>query len=316
MSKRILMTEEQINFIIDLEGGTYTQWLINEAIRESYCIHQDVLDVTKDLSIKIQTEINNKENTKKEVEPGVILTKIYLQDYNIFDNKCGINVVNYNFKDRKIFDNLWPKYQNLLNTSGGIYYPSNKRWLSNIVTCSISGTLVKQISLDNIQHEIEHLFQQSEVHGELPKDKNYSMAYAIIRTGMSKYDELTIKIALLLYYSYSFEQDGFVNGLYQYLVNGERLFTWDDIKDSSAVNAIKQMRKEIEIVKNANKDNVSKILKHYFNLSYDRFINIISESEKRFIRKIGRVLHKHREEMIHNGAIIHEELNSKMFYFF
>ena len=72
MNKKIIITEEQLQYILEKNNCSATRWLINEAIREEYSIHQEVLDASNDLSKKIQIEINNKENTRKEIEPGVI----------------------------------------------------------------------------------------------------------------------------------------------------------------------------------------------------------------------------------------------------
>ena len=188
--------------------------------------------------------------------------------------------------------------------------------MSTIRTCSISGTLVKQISNDVIQHEVEHLYQQSNADAELPKDKNYSVAYSILRTGKPTYDDLAIQTALVLYYSYSFEQDGFVNGLYQYLINGRGLYGWEEIGDTDAVQALNKMRDGIRYIKQQPQKEVEHILNKWFKLSYDTFVNLVDKAEKRFVKKIGRVLYKHREEMIQNGARLNEGIDNQLYMFF
>lgn len=316
MSKKVIITEDQLQHILERNDCSISRWLINEAIREEYSIRQDVLDASSDLSKKIQAEINNKENKRTEIEAGVIRIDFYLRNYNIFGKECGIQVFNYNFKDKKTYNRLCQKYWDEMRSGDSIYYPNNKRWMCTIRTCSISGTLIKQISNDVIQYEVEHLYQQANADTELPKDKNYSIAYSILRTGKPTYDDLAIQTALVLYYSYSFEQDEFVNGLYQYLINGRGLYGWEEIGNTDAVQVLNNMRNGIRYIKQQPQKKVEHILNKWFKLSYHTFVNLTDKAEKRFIKKIGRVLYKHREDMIQKGARLNENLNNRLYMFF
>lgn len=314
MSKRILMTEEQIKFILDLEDSTYSRWLINEAILENMSINKQVLDNTNVLSDLIAKEINNKEHEKTLVEPGITKCIFYLRDYILFNNKFGITVVNYNFKDTLTFNKNFEKYEAKLTESDSIYEPKRKHGFIRIISCSISGGIVKKIVNDNIAHEIQHCFQEVNAESALPKDENYSKAYTILKSGQI-YDELTRKISLVLYYSYSFEQDGFVNGLYQYLSN-DNVYTWDDIKNTSAVGALETLRKTLEDVEHEPVSVVEEILRKHFGLSYKKFINFGKEGIKRFASKIGKVLWGHRSRQINEGVKFSESLKTPLFYFF
>lgn len=104
-------------------------------------------------------------------------------------------------------------------------------------------------------------------------------------------------VSNVLYYSYSFEQDGYVNGLYADLMtNTSIILSWDNIKDSSAYTGYAMLSKSLEII-SKNKDKKSVIDScNMYNITVNELLKNGYTAKERFIRKIGNVIIKARKD--------------------
>lgn len=290
-------------------------------------IHQDI-----DESINSNLSIDSEVEQKCDEISTIISNKIHKQTYEKFDEieravfsfnfdflegkTISFVITNYNFKDKNEFLLLKNKYYDILNTSKMSYDGKSRICFMWINSCSINFKLNKVITNDNIQHEISHFFQDIKFGGILPNDNLYNIAYM----HLNDKNEIVRLISQSIYYSYNFEQDGFVNGLNQFIKNCDNnnpFIKWDDIKESSCYEALENLRKNIYLLKNKyNKKDIQNICKKIFYMSHNDFTKMIENSEKRFLAKIGRVFYKHRKKVLNNGLRINENIINNNFLTF
>ena len=309
MSKRIFLTEKQFNYILVTESKLN---ILSEMVKEEQSINNDV-------TIKVNEEIDAiaeliRTTEKTELESGVYLQKFKAPMFNFGEYEVNVSVNNYEFKDMNTFKEKFDKY--CYKILGSAMSPSIrfKHFHIFLNSCSISGGIRKDITADNLQHEVEHAYQMSLSGSDVPKDKRYNIAYGTLMSATDEND-LNFLIALALYYSYPSEHDGFVNGLYQFLQNSDKPMFWlEDVAENSACKAYFQLKDAIAKVESADVNEVSKILKSTYNLTYNKYINFIHKGIKRFGKKIGNVLSKHRKDAIENGAILNESIGGRILF--
>lgn len=308
------ITENHIrNIVKETLNERFEIWdLLSEGIREELSINNRVSELTGLLLNQINDKVKSKEKVK--IVNGVFKQSFSLEPIEINGYNLIVNVTNFEFINRDTFNLLYSQYKSFIESSKTLPMLEKKKFYIYLHTCSISGGLRTNISSDNLQHEIEHCFQMSNVGYILPKDGNYTKAFSIINT--ENENTLTYKVALALYYSYPFEQDGFVNGLYQYIENSEQpVVEWFDIENTSAYEAFSNLNNIIKEIKSTNTNEISKILNDIFKMTYEHYISLIESGKDRFIHKIGKVLAKHRMDAIKNGCRINENLNNGIFSF-
>ena len=307
MPKKIIITEQLYNYILENEQR---QHILSEMVKEELSINNRILSFTNELGNKITKNLNTTEKTN--VYDGVTSEKFTLGHIELDDYEITVAVTNVDFRDRKTFDELYQKYKNYIEYSYTSPLMERKQLFIYLHSCSISGGLVKSITLDNLQHELEHCYQMILNNEVLPKDKNYSVTFNTINSGLDE-KELEYIISEALYYSYSFEQDGYVNGLYQYMVNSETpMVDLKDIANSPACDAYFKLKRYIGIIEKADKDDVSKILKNKFGLGYNRYIELLHKASRRFIKKIGNILALHRMRAVENGVRLNENIGGAL----
>ena len=143
---------------------------------------------------------------------------------------------------------------------------------------SICGTLQTEKAIETIQHEIEHIYQTF----MMGKNFGGDMMYAKIKTDLESYDETENKIGEMMYLSLKSEQEGFVNGLYAYMMDKMEPYS-DDLLIKSETwqkfQLLKQYVSELE-----NDEN----LKEKFTVYFEKFgitINDLKQSIKNLYRR-------------------------------
>ena len=301
MSKKVIITEKQFDYILEVGRKTH---LLSEAIKEELSINNEILSLTNKLGAELISKLNTTE--KFSLGNGITRELFKLEPITLNGFEITVSVLNIDFRDRKCFSDNYNNFETYINSSITSPLMEKKMFFIYLHTCSISGGLKKDISLDNLQHELEHCYQSSITNTLLPKDDNYSIALKTINGNMDE-KELEYIISEALYYSYSFEQDGYVNGLYQYLVNSEEpVFDLFDIVDNSACKAYFKLKDYISIIESSDENEVSEILRRKYKISYRKYVSILHKAEKRFIKKIGNVLALHRMQAIKNGVMLSE----------
>ena len=202
----------------------------------------------------------------------------------------------YNFYNKNIYN--VKKDDIILNSTS--YFDNNKSALLNIEGYSISGTIDEKELSDTIQHEINHIFQK--IKGKKSNIKKDTLYYKIRSVFNIKTDEEINAIANALYYSFDDEQDSFVNGLYAYLMSNGLIVSWDKIKKNTLVyKGLESMKKSLIFLEKINNEKI----KQYFGISRNKCISIIEKGMQRFQNKIGKVLIKHRKEMLVKENMCH-----------
>lgn len=148
--------------------------------------------------------------------------------------------------------------------------------------CAISGTIQKDLALDTIQHEIEHVYQQS----LMQKEFGGSSIYASIKTDMQSKDSNIAKAGRLMYGCVKSEQEGYANGLYSFLMAQHTPRAEDSLKNSPAWVLYEEMK---SILSDVKKDQE---LETYLKTKYNITTKEIEYKINKFLRRIARVVIK------------------------
>lgn len=100
-----------------------------------------------------------------------------------------------------------------------------------------SGSIDTKNLMDGIQHELEHIYQQTMI-GDMFSD---SETYPIIITMMNSNDEFKSKVGRLLYGCVRSEQDGFINGIYAYMMSVPEYFKFETLEQTEGYKLYREM---------------------------------------------------------------------------
>lgn len=271
---------------------------IKETIQEELSIADKVKEEASRLLERIKSYLNNSEN-----EPESDISNTRKKTGSFKDNFEGINLtvsyVYYNFLTKKAFENAKGRLD--FNNSNSLKI-SKKSWLINIKCYGISGSLDSEDLADSLQHEVEHIYQG--IHGK-PILNEPNQIYFNVQNSLSSKDDGIRKAAEIIYFSYDFEQDGFVNGLYAYLREKENpIPKWDDILDSEPVAWLNRVDENVEYLENEKEnEQLNRKCMELFGKTIKQIILIGGISKRRMKTKIGKVLIKIRKDAMNEGAV-------------
>ena len=258
---KLIINEEQFSSIIKEEFGISSKVLI--ASREFY----DML--ANEVSAVIKTGKDNK--TMKSSNGSF--------SYVFLGMTVEVSFEAFNFKDKDMF-----RYSQV-HSGGKSVYVNDKTSFMWLTVPLVSGTIVKEETMDTIQHELEHIFQQK-MFGNSFSD---TRKYAKIISNMHSESEDERKIANMLYGCIKSEQEGFVNGLYAYLMALPEIFSMESLKKTPCWELYESMYKTYE---EFNQDGtLEQMLKPY---GYSR--KKVKTAIENFLRRIGRVVAKVKKD--------------------
>lgn len=259
INKKLILTENQFKQLIKEELG----------------ISEEVANMA--ISVYEQIE-NNKE--KDEVESNDYFSKwVSSLKFNFLNCKVNCSITYYNY-----FSNEYYQYSNIVSTGWSVYV-TDKLFFMGIIVPMVSGNIVKDEVIDTIQHELSHIYEQKMMGKQYSQNKVYSS----LKTNMYSDNEIVNKAANLVYGCIKSEQDGFVNGLYAYLMSQPELFSIETLKKSECWKLYEKM---VSIYNENSNDSefISELKKYKFTLNkVDKLIN-------NFITKIGRVIVKVKQD--------------------
>lgn len=275
---------------------------LRKVIKEELSINNDVMVATNSLARNVVDDVmSNFKTMAKSLKPGI---KVYDGSgrYTVIFNghvvKISIGVKYFHFSNKEIYETY--KYEIDCNyatsSSDGRYN------FINLYCYGINGTPNITEIKASLQHEIEHLYQANRGDKKISTfDKVYDIA---ARNLFNKGNKALMYLSNIIYYSYEYEQDGYVNGLYSELINNENPTPrWEDIKESSAYVGIMVLRKSLRIIeKNREKKSVTDTALNNFSMDVETIISMGKKAEKRFLQKIGKVLIKVRKDREEKGV--------------
>ena len=260
---------------------------IREVIKEELGISEEVIKLTNQFYDEM---VNTIKNCTEQEKNETCIKKTCSMKFMINDIKVTSSITYRNFLSKE-YNKL---YDMPYITNGASFFVTNNLYFCFINVFAISGTIVKEKAMETIQHEMEHIYQQI----QMGKGFGGESLYVKIKTDMESSDEGRNKIGKLFYYTLKYEQEGFCNGLYGYLMDINQPYS-DDLlmKTESWQNYtfLKQTFNEL-------KDNDT--LKSIFNEYFTNFGITIKDIEKEinnYLHRIGRVIIKVKKDKINQG---------------
>ena len=269
---------------------------INEAINEEMGIASEVREESDRTVEKIKSIIAGNVEKGDIVSPGILKSDFSYVD-TIMGKTFRISVTYYNFLQRKTFEenikNIWYNGANITNNDRKVFF-------LNIRCYGISGTVDTASMADSIYHELSHLFQGLSGNKEaIDFDEKYSTA----AVKMFSANAAERNVARLYYFSRRFEGDGYVNGLYGYLKNSASpIPSYAELEKTEEFTAIKEFRETITTVSEGIKNpEYDAFCKKNFGITINKLLKIAFTSYYRFMRNLGRILIKVRQDKINEG---------------
>ena len=281
--------------------------LLKQIIKEELSVNNEVITIVQKICNKIIKTIPTIEGVNLKNKNRVVKRKFNIKE-TILNNSIMIQVTNYNFvTPDEIYRNPKLDYETSTSSSDGGKYNFI------FITCySVNGKVDMKSLYDTVYHEVEHIFQAQKGNKQI---KTFDALYQILPEYLNCKNYSLKHASRVLYYSYTYEQDAFVNGLYGFISQLGIIPQWKDIKTSQAYKSIEKLRNAIVFLqKNINNENYNEEIKKTFNYTIPQLIKIGKQTEKRFLEKLGKVLIKHRNEMLFENIIIRTN-NSTTKYF-
>lgn len=146
----------------------------------------------------------------------------------------------------------------------------------------------------NIQHELNHIFQQIKANSPYTKNQYLNRQYAFAVENIGNSDEKLKSIANIVYLSLPYEQDSFVNELYREIENDvEKNKMIENYKNSKTYKRLKILINSFNFVQ----DNIEKcqesisLINKKYNTNFNLFQLLKNGKEgiERFKTKIGHI---------------------------
>ena len=260
--------------------------LLREAVDESLSINNEVLKTTDLIYRAFTDEFKNggfqKYSDKLSYKAIYVSCPVFNGGIYKFIFNC------YNVLDKGVYDVCKSIYK-----FGNGETSKSKVTLNIGFLCGTQKTNIKPI----LQHEIEHIYQivQGEkLHSHSSYANSVSAYYKalMVLKGGEEYGSPLWKIAYLIYTHSENEEDAFVNQLYSELCDD---FDKNHVLETSsaALNYKNGKAYLQEII--ADRGTYAGPISE-FGFSYDGFIDLYQKMNKRYIRKIGKVIARFENE--------------------
>ena len=165
----------------------------------------------------------------------------------------------------------------------------------SVVVLAINGIIDNHTLEDSVAHELTHNFQSVLKGGELLNDKIKANYQTANRNFASNSENVRI-IASVLYLTYKFEQDAFLNGAYAYILSEyeKNYDITDAYEKTEAYNSLQSLRFYLDIMHDALLNNhVGNVTKDHcksqYNMSFEKILAIGEKAYSRYSRKLARM---------------------------
>ena len=258
--------------------------MFKEILKEEAGIADSVNNLTEKIKSIIDNDYNQNGITnhtlKKEPYSDVYYNSFYLMFENVEIN-IVYAVLNNPSKNEEI------TYRR--NYPSSAYHAHNKI----VIYLTAKNKKIKWFGyISTLQHEIEHLYQAIKKNDRLlscKKQEEYNRFQNLLDT-----DDLYLKIiGFTYYYSYKFELNAIINGMYREIINlvqlGEDVEPMEIIKSTNHYNNIQTIKKHIN---NSDSFNIIKLRLKKENINPDKFLSIANNMINAYIKAFGRLLYK------------------------
>lgn len=284
---------------------------INRVLKEELGIADDVKNATNEIYEYIAKEYKNKKYQEDRlIEDGVgqKYGNFYLN--NIFGYKILVEYYVINFRDGFYRDKYIKKNgSNYLDSFSNIKFIKNTKepFLTQIIVIleSLSGNIINtENAKDSIQHELEHIYQQTKMHKEFGGRNLYDLA----STDLNSKDKYRHSIGIIVYMSFKSEIEGFANGLYSFVtermksypININRIF-----QQSPAYEKLHQVYDAIYFINtHINNTQMDSAFSDYvqYKVNKNNINKIADRTVKEMLSRFGKALIKARKDAMGYGV--------------
>ena len=294
----------------------------NKLLTEEMGIIRNVQTDTTAIADKIKHLIKNTASSPTSFDMTTYKNGIFQIDVttsvdgNVSQSKKTINVKWYyfSFSDEQTKEDAITKIP--MRTS----YNKSINTLS-IVVLAIRGVIDSNTLEDSIAHELTHNFQTHLKGDKLLSNDNIKAKYQAANRNFVSSSESVRVIASVLYLTYKFEQDAFLNGAYAYIMSEYE--KGNDVtgayEKTDAYNSLHSLRSYLDNMQNAIANNrVGEMTKEHckseYNLSFEKIITIGEKAYSRYSRKLARMYAQALAD-IRNKNIMESETYHTMYFY-
>lgn len=216
--------DETLRQVINEEQG-----ISMELVAQTYDIYNALIS-----SIKENTEYLPCDIVGAKYKVGECVCK------NVFGSTIRIEYHYYNFISKEALHNSYKHIPHICRTK-------NKSVIQMTVV-AVSGAVLKRNTLDDLSHELEHIYQYSKAKRIFADNDIYEMAINIkSRAPKNTYEYC---VADAIYISRGFEQDAYFHSLYISLMNCDLLENFEEILANSDIyNALRALKTHLNDIK-------------------------------------------------------------------
>lgn len=255
---------------------------LNSAINEEMGINIDVSRTLETIINEFRKHLNEKKYIK-------VNNNLYIKTVSFKYNCFGI-IVKFVFNCYNIIPKeYYETYSQKLKIGNGETDETNL--IVNINVGLINGTL-QQFS-NVLRHELEHVFQITKgrkinnLNKGVDGKKFYKKAQYILKN-KDYYSKNEFIVSFLIYTLSDSEVDGFINQLYQEIIEAPLSDETKIISKSSAYIYYLKDKNFFNLLKN-KKEDFDNII-NSFGFTFDNFIKFVERNLSRMITKIGKVI--------------------------
>ena len=268
----------------------------NNLLTEEMCIIRNVQSDTRVIVAKIKLSIKNTSSSPTSFDMttyknGSFQIDVTISvDGNVSPSSIIIKVNWYYFS----FSDGQTKKDYITKIPMRTSYNKRMNTLS-VVVLAINGIIDNNTLEDSVAHELTHNFQSILKGGELLNDKTKANYQTANRNFASNSENVRI-IASVIYLTYKFEQDAFLNGAYAYILSEyeKNYDITDAYEKTEAYNSLQSLRYYLDIMHDALSNNhVGSVTKHHckseYNMSFEKILAIGEKAYSRYSRKLARM---------------------------
>lgn len=253
---------------------------LKTVINEEQGVSMELYNKTYEIYNIITSSVTNNKNCNECGIKGVKYKNGSLDYKDFFGNSIIIEYYFYNFINNNVFKNEANKIKRICRIK-------NKSILQ-ITIFAVSGTILSKITLDDLSHELEHLYQYNKADKIFASSSLYNKAIMVKKK--CDRDRYEYCVADAIYISRKFEQDAYFQSLYINLMQCNLLEEFDEVLTHSDIyNALRALKIHLNDIKYFG--YIPTIFQNE-NYSYQKLITDCKNAIKNIQWKMARVYNK------------------------